>query len=110
MASFILKRGAYIRDKDIWNKYNIDSKIKPGRKCSKKTQKGGQKYRGTSEKRLLTIHQNLKSIPEKELIDRWENIRIKLLNAGGLKNLPETQHIFNDFNHCDLTPMKKTTF
>ena len=110
LASFILKRGAYIRDKDIWNKYNIDSKIKSGRKCSKKTQKGGIHYEGTSEKRLKTIHKNLKSIPEKSLIDRWENIRIKLLNAGGLKILPETQHIFNDFNHCDLTPMKKSTF
>ena len=28
LASFILQRGAYIRDKDIWDKYQIDKKIK----------------------------------------------------------------------------------
>lgn len=34
LASFILKRKAYIIDKDIWIKYNIDSKLKSKIKCN----------------------------------------------------------------------------
>ena len=47
LASFILKRGAYIRDKDIWDKYKIDSKIKNGKKCKNtiKNKKGGSNKR-----------------------------------------------------------------
>lgn len=97
LASFILKRKAYIIDKDIWIKYNIDSKLLSN-------------YDGTSSKRLQTIHRNLNKIPDESLIDNWETIRVKLLQAGGLKNVFETQHILNDFNHCDITPMKKKTF
>jgi len=42
----------------------------------------------------------------------WEDVRRKVLEAGGLRDLPTarpgagyTGHSFNDFNHCDLTTM-----
>ncbi len=42
----------------------------------------------------------------------WEEVRRKILWAGGLRDLPNnrpgqgyTGHSFNDFNHCDLTAM-----
>ena len=43
LASFILKRGAYIKDKDIWKLYHIDSKIKPGTICKNQIKKNDSK-------------------------------------------------------------------
>ena len=82
LASFILKRGAYIRDKDIWDKYNIDSKIKQSKKChnhlkmDKKSINNNKRniiYPGTSEKRLKTIHKNIQQLKKSDMEDRWNN-------------------------------------
>lgn len=69
-------------------------------------------YPGTSEKRLQTILKKVHQLDEqKDLTDQWSNIRKKLLTAGGLRHdVRETSHSFNDWNHCDLTPMKTSTF
>jgi hypothetical protein len=46
LASFILKRGAYIKDKDIWKLYHIDSKIKPRTICKNRNKsKTKQSYK-----------------------------------------------------------------
>lgn len=80
------------------------------KKYSYKQKKGGIQYPGTSTKRLKTIHKNINLLTINDLRDTWDNIRPKLLKAGGLKDIDETSHIFNDFNHCDLTPMKRNSF
>ena len=69
-------------------------------------------FPGTSEKRLQTIVRKVMLLDEQmDLQDSWVNIRRKLLQAGGLRHdLRETSHAFNDWNHCDLTPMKRSTF
>ena len=94
-----------MKDKSKKNKLNKKTK-----KYSYKKKKGGKQYPGTSIKRLNIIHNNIRLLTLNDLKDTWNNIRPKLLNAGGLKNVYETSHIFNDFNHCDLTPMKRNTF
>tara|TARA_Y100000589_G_C27194651_1_gene646258 strand:+ start:4347 stop:5327 length:981 start_codon:yes stop_codon:yes gene_type:complete len=65
LASFILKRGAYIRDKDIWDKYKIDSKIKNGKKCKNtiKNKKGGD-YTKRDKMVQLCFNPNKNSFPE----------------------------------------------
>ena len=71
-------------------------------------------YPGTAVFRMITIRDRVKSLTMHELngID-WLFIRRTILNAGGLKDLPDsipgqgyTGHSFNDFNHCDLTAMR----
>ena len=69
-------------------------------------------YPGTAVKRLRSIHGRVKELKHEQLNDEWENVRKNLLWAGGLKDLQSaipgqgyTGHSFNDFNHCDLTPM-----
>ena len=96
----------------VKNKLVIDSKIKKSSRCNKikDNKKGGCKYLGTSEKRLKTIHNNISLLTINDLNGRWNYIREKLLFAGGLKNEYRTSHIFNDYNHCDLTPIKKDFF
>mmetsp|Transcript_9695 Transcript_9695/g.19043 ORF Transcript_9695/g.19043 Transcript_9695/m.19043 type:complete len:263 (-) Transcript_9695:55-843(-) len=71
------------------------------------------KYPGTAWDRLRTVHQRVKSLSTQELSADWEQVRQKLLWAGGLRDLPNsrpgqgyTGHCFNDFNHVDLTTMR----
>ena len=85
LASFILKRGAYIRDKDIWNKYDIDSKIKPRRRCTKSLKKKGGSY--NKRDRMIQICFN----PKKNLLPEH----------------PAINHCFSDSTHqtcCMLGP------
>mmetsp|Transcript_22884 Transcript_22884/g.53559 ORF Transcript_22884/g.53559 Transcript_22884/m.53559 type:complete len:213 (-) Transcript_22884:229-867(-) len=70
-------------------------------------------YPGTSVERLRNIHKRItEEVTSKDLSGDWEEVRRKILWAGGLKDLPNsvpgggyTGHSFNDDNHCDLTPM-----
>ncbi|CAE8622080.1 unnamed protein product [Polarella glacialis] len=69
-------------------------------------------YPGTSVERLRNIQARVRSLVPADLSKDWEEVRRKLLWAGGLKDLPQnvpgqgyTGHSFNDDNHCDLTPM-----
>mmetsp|Transcript_12946 Transcript_12946/g.31175 ORF Transcript_12946/g.31175 Transcript_12946/m.31175 type:complete len:251 (-) Transcript_12946:76-828(-) len=69
-------------------------------------------YPGTSLPRLRAIHERVKTLTPADLSQEWETVRRKLLWAGGLKDLNGarpgegyTGHAFNDYNHCDLTPM-----
>ncbi|CAJ1339039.1 unnamed protein product [Effrenium voratum] len=71
-----------------------------------------QEYPGTSVERLRNIQARVKSLTPLDLSKDWEEVRRKILWAGGLKDLPSTRpgqgytgHSFNDDNHCDLTPM-----
>jgi len=71
-------------------------------------------YPGTAVTRMLGIRERVKSLSSTELSGDWEQVRRKILWAGGLKDLPHaapgrgyTGHSFNDFNHCDLTAMLK---
>jgi len=69
-------------------------------------------YPGTAVKRMIAVHERVKSLSSEQLNGEWESVRRNLLWAGGLKDLPNaapgmgyTGHSFNDFNHCDLTTM-----
>ena len=70
-------------------------------------------YPGTAVKRMLAIRDRVKSLTQDELTSDWEDVRRRLLWAGGLADLPNavpgegcTAHSFNDFNHVDLTAMR----
>ena len=69
-------------------------------------------YPGTATKRLRSVHERIKSLKHEDFNGEWEDVRKKLLWAGGLKDLTNvrpgmgyTGHAFNDWNHCDLTTM-----
>lgn len=69
-------------------------------------------YPGTAVTRLSNVVERVKSLKSNELNGDWQDVRRRLLWAGGLKDLPNAQpgygytgHSFNDFNHCDLTTM-----
>mmetsp|Transcript_25477 Transcript_25477/g.28117 ORF Transcript_25477/g.28117 Transcript_25477/m.28117 type:complete len:278 (+) Transcript_25477:166-999(+) len=70
-------------------------------------------YPGTAVERMLSIRERVKSVPQQDWNGSWEDVRRKLLWAGGLRDLPDsipgrgyTGHSFNDFNHVDLTAMR----
>jgi len=72
-----------------------------------------EEYPGTAVTRMLNVRERVKSLSETDLSGDWEEVRRKILWAGGLKDLPfarpgqgYTGHSFNDFNHCDLTTMQ----
>jgi len=67
---------------------------------------------------MLNVRQRVKELAQdgRALNGRWEDVRRKILWAGGLRDLPEaapgqgyTGHSFNDFNHVDLTCMSDGT-
>lgn len=69
-------------------------------------------YPGTAVERLRNIRARVSSLTPADLSGDWEEVRRKLLWAGGLRDLPHaapgqgyTGHAFNDDNHCDLTAM-----
>lgn len=71
-----------------------------------------EEYPGTAVRRLRAVHYRVAQLSEEELSGEWEEVRQRLLWAGGLRNLKSarpgegyTGHSFNDFNHCDLTTM-----
>ena len=72
-----------------------------------------REYPGTAVTRLRNVHTRVKSLTTEQLNGDWAtNVRLQILWAGGLKDLPNarpgqgyTGHSFNDYNHCDLTTM-----
>jgi hypothetical protein len=62
-------------------------------------------FPGTSVPRLRAITERVLSLSQGELDGPWPEVRRRLLWAGGLRDIPATSHAFNDYNHCDLTPM-----
>ena len=63
-----------------------------------------RKYPGTAVERMMNVRDRVKQIAG-ELDGEWEDVRRKILWAGGLKDLPNavpgqgyTGHSFNDFN------------
>jgi hypothetical protein len=70
-------------------------------------------YPGTAVERMLNVRARVKELAEGDALNgTWDNVRRKILWAGGLKDLPNsvpgqgyTGHSFNDFNHVDLTCM-----
>ena len=69
-------------------------------------------YPGTAVERMLAARARVTSLAKEDLNDSWEEVRRKILWAGGLKDLPTarpgqgyTGHSFNDYNHVDLTCM-----
>mmetsp|Transcript_16289 Transcript_16289/g.20620 ORF Transcript_16289/g.20620 Transcript_16289/m.20620 type:complete len:298 (+) Transcript_16289:192-1085(+) len=69
-------------------------------------------YPGTAVQRLRSVHARVATLSKKDLSGEWEDVRRKILWAGGLKDLPDsvpgqgyTGHSFNDYNHVDLTTM-----
>ncbi|GKY98384.1 hypothetical protein MPSEU_000796000 [Mayamaea pseudoterrestris] len=69
---------------------------------------------GTAVVRLESARQRVKELVDRDELSNapWEDIRRKLLWAGGLRDLPNatpgqgyTGHCFNDWNHVDLTPI-----
>jgi len=71
-----------------------------------------KEYPGTAVERMLAVRARVAELTSDDLNGRWEDIRKRLLWAGGLKDLPHsipgqgyTGHSFNDYNHVDLTCM-----
>ena len=73
-----------------------------------------REYPGTAVARMLAARERVKQLhAQNEFTAKpWEDIRRKILFAGGLKDLPDarpgqgyTGHSFNDYNHVDLTCM-----
>jgi len=72
-----------------------------------------KEYPGTAVERMVAVRERVKKITSAELTNvPWEDVRRKILWAGGLKDLPNaipgqgyTGHAFNDYNHVDLTCM-----
>jgi len=69
-------------------------------------------YPGTAVERMECVRQRVRSLSPEELSGEWEEVRRRLLWAGGLRDLTDvppargnTGHAFNDDNHCDLTTM-----
>jgi hypothetical protein len=69
-------------------------------------------YPGTAVRRMLAVRSRVASLTQQELSGPWEDVRRKILWAGGLRDLPcavpgqgYTGHSFNDYNHVDLTCM-----
>jgi hypothetical protein len=67
-------------------------------------------YPGTAVQRMYAVRARVAELTPEDLNGRWEDVRRKILWAGGLKDLPDaipgqgyTGHSFNDFNHVDLT-------
>lgn len=69
-------------------------------------------YPGTAVERMLAVRARVTNLTWDELNGPWEDVRRKLLWAGGMRDLPNavpgqgyTGHSFNDHNHVDLTCM-----
>lgn len=72
-------------------------------------------YPGTAVERMLAARTRVASLATADLNNSWDEVRRKILWAGGLRDLPEarpgqgyTGHSFNDYNHVDLTCMRDT--
>ncbi|KAL7530757.1 hypothetical protein ACHAXR_003657 [Thalassiosira sp. AJA248-18] len=71
------------------------------------------KYPGTAVQRLKAVHERVSTIANDGTLNGpWEDVRRRILWAGGLRDLPianpgqgYTGHSFNDWNHVDLTTM-----
>lgn len=77
-----------------------------------------EQYPGTAVERLNSVLNRVAELAASsdELHGTWEEVRKKLLWAGGLRDLPAarpgqgyTGHSFNDYNHVDLTTMLDNT-
>ena len=75
-------------------------------------------YPGTSVDRMNNVRQRVAELNATDgvLDGPWEEVRRKLLWAGGLKDLPDaepgrgyTGHSFNNFNHVDLVTMNSAS-
>lgn len=73
-------------------------------------------YPGTATTRLTNAVARVRALSTDDLSMAWPEVRRRLLEAGGLKDLPRarpgmgyTGHAFNDWNHCDLTTMSGDT-
>ena len=76
-----------------------------------------REYPGTAVQRMNAVRERVRSLAASTeqphpLNGDWDEVRRKLLWAGGLRDLPDaipgqgyTGHSFNDFNHVDLTTM-----
>lgn len=71
-----------------------------------------KEYPGTAVERMLAVRARVAELTKDDLNGPWDQVRRKLLWAGGLRDLPDaipgqgyTGHAFNDYNHVDLTCM-----
>jgi len=69
-------------------------------------------YPGTAVERMENIRSAVRSLSQSDLNADWDDVRIRILGAGGLKDLRSarpgegyTGHSFNDYNHVDLCAM-----
>ena len=74
-------------------------------------------YPGTAVRRLRAVRERVSTLSVDGTLDGpWEEVRRRILWAGGLRDLTDaspgagyTGHSFNDFNHVDLTTMNDDT-
>jgi hypothetical protein len=71
-----------------------------------------KEYPGTAVGRMMAVRARVAELTEEDLNGPWDDVRRKLLSAGGLRDLSGaipgqgyTGHAFNDYNHVDLTCM-----
>eukprot|EP00435_Cladocopium_sp_Y103_P041379 s664_g11.t1 len=96
----------------MWNDVVTMFVVQAARVPSHAKMEVDREYPGTAVERLKNIQERVRSLNPDDLSKEWEEVRRKILWAGGLKDLPHsrpgqgyTGHSFNDDNHCDLTPM-----
>lgn len=72
-------------------------------------------YPGTAVERMMAVRARVAELTVSDLNGKWDDVRRKLLWAGGLRDLADavpgqgyTGHAFNDYNHVDLTCMAET--
>lgn len=80
--------------------------------ASSSSMSADKEYPGTAVERMMAVHARVGELTDDDLNGPWDDVRRKILWAGGLKDLPDaipgqgyTGHAFNDYNHVDLTCM-----
>jgi len=71
-----------------------------------------EQYPGTAVERMLESRKRAQAIPKEVLNGPWDEARMAILGACGLRDLRDvppgqgnTSHCFTDSNHCDCTTM-----
>lgn len=95
------------------NNDSIKMKMSNGTCLDDYTDAVDEEYPGTAVLRMMSVRARVATLSESDLSGDWENVRQKILWAGGLQDLPShipgqgyTGHSFNDYNHVDLTTMR----
>ena len=105
-SSFVVSATGDIRNLSGVDKSSSRLYSSSGTEASSSIPMVDPEYPGTAVERMLAARARVASLKKEDLNDAWEEVRQKILWAGGLKDLPKarpgqgyTGHSFNDYNH-----------